>query len=455
MSVRAQRATRRSLHLVVASTVLAIGSAAAFGQATSLNLNFNGGGGGLFNTGFEAAYNPNSGGINLNLGGNGKLGIATLPGDTFGNYGGPNDAGGVDPDTAQNFFYSTLAVGERAVVEARVNAINLNTNFHGGGIWMGTDTDHYIRLGLIHNGTPDAVADGGPIGAEALRENEDRWRNGPGAINMGQPFPLRPGGDIEGRYDGKQAATTATVGGAANGRDITAILRLVRDRHAVAAYVSTDDGASFVRVGGATFSFNSVATDKTTLPIDNRPTAATDPNSVTKDSLTVEGDGSFKVGAYALGGGSSIAAVQFDSFTALTGTPTYTGGASGEWTADANWGAVASGNPTPVPGILAPTNIESTAVFPTSGAARTITVATPITATNVRFESAAGTTVSGPGEVRFDWFFFPTHPDYYTDGPGTVSVSAGSHTISAPTTVAHLHNFDVASGGTGKNKRPF
>jgi hypothetical protein len=56
--------------------------------------------------------------------------------------------------------------------------------------------------------------------------------------------------------------------------------------------------------------------------------------------------------------------------------------------------------------------------------------------------------VSGTGEVRFDWFYFPTHPDYYTDGPGTVTVSAGSHTISAPSLVAHLHNFDIATGAT-------
>jgi hypothetical protein len=422
MSVRAQRATRRSLYLVVAATVLTIGSAAAFGQVSSLNLDFNGGGGGVLNTGFESAYNPDASGVLVNNAGNGKLGILTQPGDTFGNYEN-------DPDTAKNFFYTNFNVGDRAVLEARVNALNLNENFHGGGIWMGTDQDHYIRLGLINNGfEPQPTGSTGNVVVEALRENEDRWpTNG--------VYPNRPGFDIEGRSLGIADSSTATVGGAPNGRDVTAILRLVRDHHAVAAYVSTDNGATFRRVGGDTYSFNALATDATSLPIDNRTVA--DPNNADKTSHTVE-PGFFKVGAYALGGGSSGAVIQFDSLSAITGTPTYTGAAVGEWTTNSNWN---NNN-----GVGAPTNIESTAVFPTTGSARTITVATPITATNVRFESAAGTTVSGAGEVRFDWFFFPTHPNYYTDGPGTVTVSVGSHTISAPSVVVHLHNFDVASG---------
>ena len=33
----------------------------------------------------------------------------------------------------------------------------LNVNFHGGGIWMGTDQDHYARLGVFHNCVPAAA----------------------------------------------------------------------------------------------------------------------------------------------------------------------------------------------------------------------------------------------------------------------------------------------------------
>jgi hypothetical protein len=424
MAVTQKRAARRAIaHLISTAAVAAI-AGPALGQVSSLNLDFNGGGGGFSNTGFDAAYSPDATGFNVNAGGNGRLGILTKPGDTFGDYEG-------DPDSAKNFFYTNFNVGDRAVLQASVTALNLNANFHGGGIWMGTDEDHYIRLGLVNNGfEPQPPGSTGNVVVEALRENEDRWQ-------QDGLYPNRPGFDIEGRNLGVSDSSTATgAGGAANGRDINAILRLVRDHHAVAAYVSTDNGVTFRRIGGDTYSFNALATDATTLPIDNR--TAANPNNPDKTSATVEGG--FKVGAYALGGGTSPAVIQFDSLTAITGTPTYTGAASGEWTTGANWN---NNN-----GIGAPTNIESTAVFPTTASARTITVATPITATTVRFESAAGTTVSGAGPVTFDWFYFPTHPDYYTDGPGTVTVTAGSHTISAPSSVVHLHNFDVATGAT-------
>lgn len=402
-------------HLITAAALAALASP-AMAQVSQVNLTFGGAEGGFGNTGFDAAYNPDASGYNVNFGGNNKLGILTLDGDTFGNYEN-------DPDTAKNFFYKNFNVGDRAVAEARVNVLNLNANFHGGGIWMGTDQDHYIRLGLVFNSFEGGVT------VEALRENEDRWTtNG--------TYPNRPGFDIESRNTGINDASTQN-GSNPTGRDVTAILRLVRDKHAVAAYYSLDNGATFIRAGGDGYSFNALATDATTLPIDNRTTLNGPPTST--DSPTVEGG--FKIGAYGLGGGGAQrAVVQFDTFDGITGTPTYTGADSGEWTTGANWN---NNN-----GLGAPTNIESTAVFPTTGAARNITVASNITATNVRFESAAGTTVSGTGEVRFDWFFFPTHPTYYTDGPGTVSVTAGTHTISAPTTTAHLHNFDIASGAT-------
>ncbi len=404
--------------VVVASAIAAL-APAALAQVSSLNLDFNGSGGGFNNTGFDAAYNPDTSGFNLNVGGNGKLGILTQNGDIFGNYEN-------DPDTAKNVFYSSMNVSDRTVADVHVNALNINSNFHGGGIWMGTDEDHYIRLGIINN----SFVDGGPVSIEALRENEDRWTtNG--------TYPNRPGFDIESRYLGVSAQTTPTSGGAATGRDLSnTILRIIRDHTAVACYVSTDGGTSFTRLGGDTYSFNSFAIDATTLRVDNRTVA--NPNNPDTTSSTVEGG--FKVGVYAFGGGASGAVLQFDSLSAITGTPTYTGPASGSWTDNANWN---NNN-----GIGAPTNIESTAVLPSSASARTLDVPSNIVLTNLRFDSAAGTTISGTGQVTFDWFYYAAHPDYYNTGPGTVSVTAGAHTISAPTVLAHLHQFDIAAGSS-------
>lgn len=402
---------------VAIAAVLAVFAATSRAQVTSLNLDFNGSGGGFANTGFDAAYNPDTNGYNLNFQGNGRLGILTLPGDIFGNYEN-------DPDNAKNMFYTNFAVGARAVAEVKVTALNINQNFHGGGIWMGTDQDHYIRLGIINNSFEGGVA------IEALRENEDRWA-------QDGLYPNRPGFDIESRYLNVNDLTTPTVGGAPTGRDLTdGILRLVRDGNAVAAYFSNNNGQTFTRIGGENFSFNALATDATTLRVDNRTTS--DPSNTNLTSSTVEGG--LKVGVYAFGGGSSGAVLQFDYLTAITGTPTYTGPANGEYTTNANW----SNNN----GLGAPTNIESSGVLPSSGTARNLNVPSNITVTNLRFESAAGDTISGSGEVRFDWFYFPTHPTYYNVGPGTVAVTAGNHTISAPTVLAHLHQFDVAASSS-------
>ena len=404
MSMNTQHTRRLAVTRAVAgASILAALAAHAGAQVSSVNLQFDGTGNTIADTGFESGYNYDATGLALF---EGTLVLRTLNGDTYGNYE-------TDPDTAKNMLYTNMAVGERTVVQARLKSININQNFHGGGIWVGTDQDHYLRLGIINNTFEGGVA------VEALREQEDRWRNG-------TAFPTRPGAEIESRY--------LDINASAPAGNVAAILRIVRDQHAAASYVSLDDGATFTRIGGDSYSFNSLATDATSLPIDNR-TSATGENPTTA-SQTVEGG--FKVGAYALGGGTDQAAIQFDSFTAITGTPTYTGPNSGEYTDNANWN---NNN-----GIGAPTNIESTAVLP-SGAARSLTVSSNITATNIDFESAAGTTISGTGTVRFDWFFFPTHPEYYTDGPGLVRVTQGTHTISAPTTVAHLHGFDVAAGG--------
>ena len=72
-------------------------------------------------------------------------------------WGRPLATGGnslvTDPDDAKNVFYSNLDVDPNGgtVVEAKVTYADLNQNYHGGGIWMGTDEDHYIRLGVINN----------------------------------------------------------------------------------------------------------------------------------------------------------------------------------------------------------------------------------------------------------------------------------------------------------------
>lgn len=408
---------RFASHLVCLAAVSA--STVASAQVSSLNLDFNGSGGGFLNTGFDAAYNPDNTTFNLNFGGNGRLGILTAPGDIFGNYEN-------DPDTAKNVFYTNFNVGARSVAEVKVTALNINQNFHGGGLWMGTDEDHYIRLGIINN----SFVDGGPVAIEALRENEDRWpQNG--------TYPNRPGFDIESRYLGVSNVTTATVGGAANGRDLTdGILRVIRDGNAVACYFSSDNGATFARIGGDGYSFNSFATDATTLRVDNRTTA--NPNNPDTTSSTVEGG--FKIGVYAFGGGSSGAVLQFDSLKAITGTPTYTGPATGSFTDNTAW----SNNN----GLGAPTNIESSGILPSGGGARNLSVSSNITVTNLTFQNAAGDTISGSGEVRFDWFYFPSHPDYYNVGPGTVAVSAGNQTISAPTVLSHLHQFNIAAGSS-------
>jgi hypothetical protein len=412
----AEETSRFVSRIVVAAAVASLASIAS-AQVSSLNLDFNGSGGGFLNTGFDAAYNPDTTTFNLNFAGNGRLGILTAPGDIYGGYEN-------DPDNAKNMFYTNFNVGARAVAEVKVTALNINQNFHGGGVWMGTDQDHYIRLGIINNSFEGGVV------IEALRENEDRWP-------QDGTYPNRPGFDIEGRALNVNDLTTPTVGGAETGRDLTdGILRIVRDGNAVACYFSGDNGATFMRVGGENYSFNSMATDATTLRVDNR--TAGNPNNPDTTSSTVEGG--MKVGVYAFGGGANGAVLQFDSLKAITGVPTYTGPATGSYTDNANW----SNNN----GLGAPTNIESSGVLPSAASARTLDISSNITATNLRFENAAGDTLSGTGEVRFDWFYFPTHPDYYNVGPGTVAVTAGSHTISAPSVLAHLHRFDIAAGSS-------
>jgi len=132
--------------MLLGSTVLFV---AAQAQAvTSVNLDFNGSGNTLAATGFDGVYTLNSSGFSV---GGGRLTMQTLNGDTFGQYE-------TDPDSAQNMFYSNIDAQGATTLEGRVRVSGLNSNFHGGGIWMGTDQDHYIRLGLFNNSFIGGVA---------------------------------------------------------------------------------------------------------------------------------------------------------------------------------------------------------------------------------------------------------------------------------------------------------
>jgi len=258
----------RNLITATATLVLVCQTYAA---PTSVSLNFNGSGSTLAATGFDAAYNLNPTGFVV---GSGVLAMDTLPGDTFGDFEN-------DPDSAQNFFYSDIEPLDQTILETTVNVSSLNANFHGGGIWMGTDTDHYIRLAAFHNSFE------GNIAIEALRENEDLWV---GAT------PPGPGGDIVSR--------AASIGGASpQVGSLDLVLRLVRTGNDVEAFFSTDLGANFTQVGGDGFIF-----DRFALPGDPQGNG----------SNTIEAPATFKVGVYALGGGVVPAHFEFDTFSAVS-----------------------------------------------------------------------------------------------------------------------------------------
>ncbi len=249
----------RFTHLFAAG-LLAL-SCATGHAVSSISLDFNGGAGGVADTGFEGVYNLDPSGFTL---GGGNLTITTLPGDIFGNYEN-------DPDNAKNVFYSTLAADPfgSTTVDTKVTVRNLNQNYHGGGIWLGTDNDHYIRLGVIHNGG---------IVVEALRENEDLW-----------PVLGGPGGDIIGRSDFIMPSPMTAP--------LDVYLRLVRDGTTAQAFYSLD-GLVYSQVSNYTF-------DAITTGL--------------ASGATVEPPGTFKVGVYAFGGGANPATVSFDYMTA-TGT---------------------------------------------------------------------------------------------------------------------------------------
>lgn len=257
---------------VLISAVLLTSACSAFG-ASGYSLDFNGGpGNSLADTGFASGYNVDGAGFNV---GSGKLTIRTLPGDTFGNYEN-------DPDTAKNVFYTPVDVGAQTVAEARVRVSALNVNFHGGGIWMGTDEDHYVRLGVFHN----SFLGGGPIGIELLRENEDRW---------GGAVPPGPGDDIVGIGTGIGQASPMV-------NPIDVILRITRNGNTVAGEYSLDNGSTYLSAGNIGG-----------LALPGSPQG--------NGSNTIEGG--FKVGVYAFGGpdGAQPGVFEFDSLV-VTPEPT-------------------------------------------------------------------------------------------------------------------------------------
>ncbi len=250
------------------SAVVLLASGAAH-AASGFSLDFNGGPGStLADTGFAGVYNLDATGFNV---GGGKLTINTLPGDTFGNYEN-------DPDSAKNMFYSPVDVGAQTVATARVNVSALNVNFHGGGIWMGVDQDHYVRLGVFHN----SFVAGGPVAIELLRENEDRWTGA---------NPGNPGDDIVG--------APAPAIGDLNSMPRDVVLRLTRTGNSVLGEYSVDDGATYLALG----------------PLGGFAL----PGNSTGLSNTME-DSTLKVGVYAFGGPPTALPGVF-AFDSLVVTP--------------------------------------------------------------------------------------------------------------------------------------
>jgi hypothetical protein len=180
-------------------------------------------------------------------------------------------------------FFSVIQPLGMTTVEARVTVRGLNANFHGGGIWMGTDQDHYIRLGIANNSGQGGVA------AEALRENQDRW--------VGNT-PPGPGEDIVSRFIPGLATSPQTT-------PLDVILRLVRTGDTAQAFVSTDNGANFQQVGGPGFTFDTVVSG---------------PGQGPNGGPSIEEGGMFRVGVFAFGGpdGQTPATFSFDSFSAVS-----------------------------------------------------------------------------------------------------------------------------------------
>jgi hypothetical protein len=263
-------------------------SSAAIALPTSINLTLTGTTPttSLAATGFDNAYNLVTTGTApvgtsnvppFSVGPSG-LSIATLPGDTYGQY----DTTTVN--TVQNFFYSGLdpdgATGTTTET-VDMNIQNLNNNFHGAGIWMGMDENHYVRLGIINNGTS--------INAETIRENMDLW--------SGAPVDPGPGGDIVDQQISGLGTTPQTG-------SLNVVLEIIRSGTTAQAAISTNNGATFTDVGPALTNVDTLASQMTN--------PSTDANDTPPE---------FKVGVYALGGGSSglgDALATFTNFSAVS-----------------------------------------------------------------------------------------------------------------------------------------
>ena len=245
------------------AAVVLLSTAALAHGVSGFSRDFNGTSAGanptLAETGFSGAFNFDASGLTL---GGGTLTTRTLGGDSFGNFEN-------DPDSAKNWLYNEVDVGAQTIATARLTVSGLSENFHGGGIWMGTDQDHYVRMGVFHN----SFIAGGPVAVEVLRENEDRWG---GATPPGQ------GDDISGN---------ATAVGALSVLPLDIILRITRTGNSVAGDYSLNGGTTFLP--GGTFGGFALPGDPQGL-----------------GSNTIESN-TLKVGIYTAGGAN--ASFAFDS----------------------------------------------------------------------------------------------------------------------------------------------
>lgn len=354
-------------------------------------------------TGFFVGPNPNP-----SYGTNNMLNIWTDPGDIYGDYEDQTNS-------AKNVFYSSLATGSETIVTANVIVQNLNNNYHGGGIWLGTDENHYIRLGVIYNG--------GNANIEMLRENEDLWTPPGNPANTGTNGLSGDGNDIA----DQQEQTSDTPIPNSNPQALEALsveLQLILTGSTARAQYSLDGGSTWSPVNANVPYFAGIATSPA-------------------DGATVQGG--FKVGVFGFGGGAGVgsppvtdeALVSFTSFNANTYTLPNV-----EW----NTG---SGNASNTANF---SNLTTTANYGNEGRVYEFgTVAGQSGVTTVTLDSALNGTLDVGGLVF-------SNPNGYTiAGPnglvvngGLIDSRAGVNTISAPMTVSGFARVDsqihVASG---------
>ncbi|MBC8107493.1 MAG: hypothetical protein H7Z14_12950, partial [Anaerolineae bacterium] len=373
-----------------------LAATAAMSSAQTINLQFNGSGNTLAATEFEAVYGLDTGNFNV---GTGKLSINTQQGDTFGDYEN-------DPDSAKNMFYNNVAaVPTRTVLESKITVSNLNANFHGGGIWMGTDQDHYVRFGVINNSfqTPPGAT------VEGLRENEDLWPGVP------LPTPPGPGNDIQGAQSPLSISTPQAA-------PFDIILRLIRDGNGATMFFSMDNGVTFSRnpVPSTGFTFDNVVTGA---------------GQGFNNGASIEGG--FKVGVYAFGGpeGQIPATFAFDYFTSAGGTDEWNLTGGGVWDNDSSWT------------LLTPSSVGATARLGTRiTSASTVTVNGDHNVGTLIFDSPNSYTVGGAGTVTFN--SFDTYSGTLTvNGQAAINVLQGNHTISANTVISKALTVNVAGAG--------